>query len=89
MIYQVSISIKIYIALLSLNIIEIQSRCGLKSVFSGEVHSRKRKSSYDGRWMLRLVVSRSNVKRCVFIFFRIDRKLSDHILRERSHFSCV
>ena len=30
------------IAPVSLNNIEIQWRCGLKSVFSGEVHSRKR-----------------------------------------------
>ena len=42
------------IAPVSLNNIETQWRCGLKSVFSGEVHSRKRNSSYDGRWMLRL-----------------------------------
>ena len=38
----------------SLNNIEPLWRCGLKSVFSGEVHSRKGDSSYDDQWMLRL-----------------------------------
>ena len=50
----ISISIRTSIAPVSLNNIETQWRCGLKSVFSGEVHSRKRNSSYDCRWMLRL-----------------------------------
>ena len=38
----------------SLNNIETQWRCGLKSVFSGDVHTWKRNSSYDSPWMLRL-----------------------------------
>ena len=53
----------------SLNNIETLWRCELRSVFSGEVDSQKRSLSFDGWWMLRSG-GRSNVKRCVFSFFR-------------------
>ena len=46
---ELSISIMTSIAPVSRHNIETNWRCGLKSVFSGEVHSRKRNSSYDGR----------------------------------------
>ena len=62
------------IAPVSHNNIETQRRCGLKSVFSGEVHSQKRiHRNYDGRWML--------ILRCVRPFIFSRKILTDFALR--------
>ena len=76
------------IAPVSVKNIETQWRCGVKSVFSGEVHSRKRSSSYNCGGCSD-EAGRSNVIRCVFIFFRkIVTDFSSRISRGNLFHNC-
>ena len=77
------------IAPVSLNNIETQWRCGLKSVFSVELHSRKRSSSYDRNQIIHgLVEMVENIDFIIFIMKHVAKSSKYTVFRYQSGSGC-